>query len=111
MSRKLVRREVDLANLPPLTEKQNAELAALAARPDAEIDTSEIPPLTARFWREAARAGQRAPIPHQRHLRREMLAATRRAGGGGFREQGRHDKNRGIGRERGDMLVGASRKR
>jgi len=30
MSKKLVKRTVDLANLPPLTRKQKAELAALS---------------------------------------------------------------------------------
>lgn len=37
---------IDLDNLPPLTAAQQAELAALAARPDSEIDFSDIPPLT-----------------------------------------------------------------
>ena len=41
MSKKRVRRDVDLARLPPLTDKQKAGLEALAKRPDAEIDTSE----------------------------------------------------------------------
>ena len=39
MSKKFVRYEVDLAELPPLTETQKAELAALAARPDSELTT------------------------------------------------------------------------
>ncbi len=55
MSTKMVRMEVDLANLPPLTEKQKAELAALAARSDDEIDYSDIPPLTEEFWKNAVR--------------------------------------------------------
>ncbi len=54
MSKKLVEHYVDLANLPPLTEKQQAELAALAARSDASIDYSDIPPLTEAFWNGAA---------------------------------------------------------
>jgi hypothetical protein len=53
MSKKIVRRDVDLANLPPLTEKQKAELAPLAARSDAEIDASDVPAVTEVFWREA----------------------------------------------------------
>ncbi|HEY1942113.1 MAG TPA: BrnA antitoxin family protein [Roseiarcus sp.] len=61
MSKRLVRRDVDLANLPPLTEKQKAELAAFA-RPDAEIDTSEIPALTDTFWSEAMRGRFYKPI-------------------------------------------------
>lgn len=55
MSKKLVRDDVDLANPPPLTEKQKAELVALAARPDSEIDYSDIPPLTEGFWKNAVR--------------------------------------------------------
>jgi uncharacterized protein (DUF4415 family) len=37
--------EIDLHNLPPLTADQQAELDALAVRPDSEIDYSDIPPL------------------------------------------------------------------
>ncbi len=55
MNKKFVRHDVDLANLPPLTETQKAELAALAARPDSEIDYSDIPPLTEDFWKNAVR--------------------------------------------------------
>ena len=55
MSKKLVRYDIDLANLPPLTEEQKAELAALAARPDGEIDYSDIPPVTEDFWKNATR--------------------------------------------------------
>jgi len=136
MSKKLVRRDVDLANLPPLTEKQKAELTALAARPDGDIDTSEIPPLTAKFWTDAARGRFYKPIKtsttvridadvlawlraqgkgYQSRinaiLRREMLAATGTEGDGGFREDDRRDKNGEIGRKRGAALVGALRKR
>ncbi len=55
MSKKFVKHEVDLGNLPPLTEKQKAELEALAAMPDGEIDYSDIPPLTEEFWKDAVR--------------------------------------------------------
>ena len=54
MSRKRVRRDVDLGDLPPLTERQKAELYALAARLEGDIDTSEIPPLTAKVCADAA---------------------------------------------------------
>ena len=50
---KIVRREVDLNNLPPLTAEQKAELKALAERPDSEIDYSDIPPLDDAFWKNA----------------------------------------------------------
>ena len=52
---KTVKREVDLANLPPLTAAQKAELAALAVLPDSQIDHSDIPPLTDEFWKQATR--------------------------------------------------------
>lgn len=58
MSKKSVKYEVDLANLPPLSDKQKAELAALAAlaaRGEGHIDYSDIPPLTAEFWKNAER--------------------------------------------------------
>ena len=55
MNTKTVRHEIDPANLPKLTAKQKAELAALLARADSEIDTSDIPPLTDDFWKSAVR--------------------------------------------------------
>ncbi|MBN6742539.1 BrnA antitoxin family protein [Acidithiobacillus sp. MC6.1] len=52
---KLVRHEVDLNNLPPLTDERKAELRALSEMPDSEIDTSDIPPLDEAFWKQAVR--------------------------------------------------------
>lgn len=52
---KIVRYEVDLDNLPPLTEERKAELEALAEMPDSEIDFSDIPPLDEAFWKNAVR--------------------------------------------------------
>jgi len=51
---KIVQHTIDLNNLPPLTEKQKSELRALEAKPDDEIDTSDIAPLDDRFWQHAA---------------------------------------------------------
>lgn len=49
--------KIDLNNLPPFTSEQQATMETLAARPDSEIDYSDIPPLTdadpARFYRPA----------------------------------------------------------
>ena len=39
----------------PLTEEERAELRALAARPDSEIDFSDIPRTTAADWEGAIR--------------------------------------------------------
>ncbi len=55
MKKTIVRCEVDLANPPPLTEAQKAELKALAEMPDSEIDFSDIPPLDETFWKNAVR--------------------------------------------------------
>ncbi|WP_295399969.1 BrnA antitoxin family protein [uncultured Thiocystis sp.] len=52
---KIVRCEVDLNNLPPLTDEQKAELKALSDMPDSEIDDSDIPPLDDAFWKNAVR--------------------------------------------------------
>ncbi len=41
---KMVR--MTLEDLPPLTANQKARLAALAAMPDAQIDTSDMPEMT-----------------------------------------------------------------
>ena len=55
MTKKIVKYQIDPAKLPPLTRQQKAELAALAAMPDKQIDTSDIPPLTEAFWKTAIR--------------------------------------------------------
>jgi uncharacterized protein (DUF4415 family) len=41
--------------LPPLTKADRAKLKALAARPDSEIDTSNIPEMTDEQWQHARR--------------------------------------------------------
>jgi uncharacterized protein (DUF4415 family) len=56
MTKKIVRRVVDLAGPPPLTEKQRSELAALAAKSDRGIDYGDIPSRTKKFWNEAVRS-------------------------------------------------------
>jgi uncharacterized protein (DUF4415 family) len=39
--------------VPALSDKRKAELKALAAKPDSEIDYSDIPALTDEFWKNA----------------------------------------------------------
>ena len=41
--------------LPVLTKERQAELQALADKPDSEIDYSDIPPLSETFWLNAVR--------------------------------------------------------
>ncbi len=55
MNKRIVDRRVDLENPAPLTARQTAELDALKALPDDTIDTSDIPPLTDDFWKNAVR--------------------------------------------------------
>jgi uncharacterized protein (DUF4415 family) len=62
---KTVRYDVDLANLPPLTEKQKAELTALAEMPDSEIDYSDIPELTEGQFQNAVRGRFYRPVKQQ----------------------------------------------
>ncbi len=50
MTKQIFTFEIDLTNPPPLTEAQEAELAALEGRP---VDTSDIPPLDESFWNNA----------------------------------------------------------
>jgi uncharacterized protein (DUF4415 family) len=59
---KTVKYRLDPASLPPLTEKQKAELAALAALPDSHIDTSDIAPLEKASWDRAIRARFYKPL-------------------------------------------------
>ena len=51
--------------LPPLTEAQIANQKRLAALPDSEIDTSDIPELTAEQWRHAVRGRFYRPVKRQ----------------------------------------------
>jgi Uncharacterized protein conserved in bacteria len=41
------------SELPPITEEREKELRELAARPDSEIDFSDIPPLTPEWFKGA----------------------------------------------------------
>ncbi|UDF03822.1 BrnA antitoxin family protein [Asticcacaulis sp. AND118] len=69
MSSKIVRRIFDPANPPVLTEAQKRQLEALAARPDSEIDVSDIPPLTDGFWENALRNPFMRPVKQQATVR------------------------------------------
>lgn len=64
MNSKMVRYTRD--TLPPLTEDDRERLRTLAARPDSEIDTSDIPEMTPEQWKNAVRGrfygSTKAPI-------------------------------------------------
>jgi uncharacterized protein (DUF4415 family) len=88
MRKKIVKRNIDLAHLPPLTEKQKAELAALAARPDSEIDYSDIPPLTEEFWKNAVRGRFYRPTKTSTTVRIDSdVLAWLRAQGKGYQSR------------------------
>jgi len=66
---KIVQYEVDLNNLPKLTEAQLAELKALSELPDDDIDFSDIPPLTDDFWAKAVRNPLYKPVKKHASIR------------------------------------------
>lgn len=53
----------------PLTAKQRREIAAIAARPDSEIDYSDIPRLPESFWKDAVRNPFYRPVKQQLTVR------------------------------------------
>jgi uncharacterized protein (DUF4415 family) len=69
MKTTIVRYEIDLDNLPPLTEQQKAELAKLKSMRDEDIDFSDAPALGPEFWANA--------VPwRDRHLYRPVKKST-----------------------------------
>lgn len=52
---KVIRREIDLGNLPVLTAKQRAELKALSNAADTEINYEDQPQLSLTFLKDAVR--------------------------------------------------------
>lgn len=88
MSKKLVRHRVDLANLPPLSEKQKAELVALRRKPESETDYSDNPPLTEVFWKNAERGRFYKPTKTSTTVRIDSdVLAWLRAQGKGYQSR------------------------
>jgi uncharacterized protein (DUF4415 family) len=54
-----------LETLPPLTDARRANLRALAARPDSEIDLGDIPEMTDEQWKNAERGRFYRPVKRQ----------------------------------------------
>jgi uncharacterized protein (DUF4415 family) len=63
MKKRIVRRSPQ--SLRPLTGKQISDLKALAARPEDEIDTREIPEMTGEQWKNAIRGQFYRPLKRQ----------------------------------------------
>jgi len=67
-----------------VTDRHRHRLEKLSRRPDAEINTSDIPELTEKFWRNAARNPYYRPLKQQLTLRldADIIAWLRRQGRG-----------------------------
>ena len=65
---KMIRRSIEDLHRP-LTAEQKAELAALAAMPDEDINLSDIPELTDKFWQNAKQGQFYRPLKQQLTLR------------------------------------------
>jgi uncharacterized protein (DUF4415 family) len=78
----MVRLKLD--DLPPLTQADQDRLAALAARPDDEIDLSDIPELDSAEWKNAVRGKHYRPTKAQitAHLDKDVLAWLKADGRG-----------------------------
>jgi uncharacterized protein (DUF4415 family) len=76
--------ELDPLRPKPLTAAQKAELKALAALPDDQIDTTDIPPASDEFWKNAVRNPFYRPLKQQLTVRvdADVLAWLRSAGRG-----------------------------
>lgn len=68
----------------PLTAAQKRNLAKLTKRPDREINYSDIPPLTDKFWENAVRSPFYRPVKQQLTVRldSDVLAWLRKQGKG-----------------------------
>lgn len=81
---KITKYQVDLGSLPPLTQEQKRELAALSKMPDSQIDVSDIPPLTDDFWKKAVKNSFYKPVKLATTVRvdADVLAWLKSAGKG-----------------------------
>ena len=78
---KVVRKTLAECRLTPASKRK---LAKQAERPDAEIDFSDIPPLTESFWKNAVRNPFYRPVKQQLTVRldADVVAWLRRQGKG-----------------------------
>jgi uncharacterized protein (DUF4415 family) len=71
------------------TEQRKRELIELAKRPDSEIDFSDIPEATEKFWQNAVRNPWYKPVKKQVTLRidADILAWLRAKGSEGYQSR------------------------
>ena len=78
-------------NRQPLTTKQKRDLAALAALPDDRIDTSDIPELPLRAWKDAVRGRFYRPVKQAVSLRLDAdVVAWLKKPGKGYQTRANH---------------------
>lgn len=72
------------STLPALAEGRESELKALAAKPDAGIDYSDISPLDESFWEKAEKGHFYRPVKTQASVRidADVMAWLREPGKG-----------------------------
>lgn len=88
MKQKPTRTVLNLADLPPLTPAQEAELAALERAGDTPPDTSDIPPLDEGFWQTAQRGRFYRPTKTSTTVRIDSdVLAWLRASGKGYQSR------------------------
>ena len=75
---------IGAGNRQQFTAKQKRDLAALAALPDDQIDTSDIPELPLRAWKDAVRGRFYRPVKQAVSLRldTDVVAWLKRPGKG-----------------------------
>jgi uncharacterized protein (DUF4415 family) len=78
-------------NTRPLTAKQNRDLATLAVLPDERIDTSDIPELPLRAWKDAVRGRFYRPVKQAVSLRLDAdVVAWLKKRGKGYQTRANH---------------------
>jgi uncharacterized protein (DUF4415 family) len=78
---KIVRKNLSSSTISAIHKRR---LSKVAQRPDSEIDLSDIPELTERFWQNAVRNPFYRPVKRQLTLRldADVVAWLRKAGKG-----------------------------
>jgi uncharacterized protein (DUF4415 family) len=75
----------------PLTAKQKKELAALAALPESQIDTSDIPELPRSAWKDAVRGRFYRPVKQAVSMRLDAdVVAWLKKSGKGYQTRANH---------------------
>jgi len=78
-------------NRQQFTAKQKRDLAALAALPDDQIDTSDIPELPLRVWKDAVRGRFYRPVKQAVSLRLDIdVVAWLKRPGKGYQTRANH---------------------